>query len=532
MSCASKSAAFLLISLLPAALMAQGTARRVATYRISGTVLDGLARCPVGRARVAIVQAERGRQVTLMTGTDGRFNFESLPAGKWSLTANRNGFLPAQYGQRPVPNSPGSAVFTGPGQTSEDLVLDIYPQAVISGKVVDENGEPAKNVLVQLYRSGILGGRRRTASVNRSWTNELGEYRFWRLQPGSYYLSATGWPWFNTTRGDPADDRSNVNSFEPQYYPNASDARSASPLVVKAGEEVTADFTLRLVRGVTVSISGVKGSHRLALTSEGLPGCDLVHRVIGAGHAPSFGGILPGSYKLVVYDLAAGVAPRIQRIEVGTEDLDLPLALPDLVTAEAYFRVENGFSEDLRKVTAMLMNEDQKLYVPRKITAGSPVAFEGLTQGQFRLMVFGESSCYLANVAAEGTRVVGTLIDIPERGPVRLQAAVRCDGGHVKGKVHTGEHPLVGALVVLAPKTDSGDATDYKLFQTDGDGSFDYEGVRPGEWLIFATLDDDLEYANPAAIRGYLEAAHPLRVAANGSYDLQLEPTNLTATQR
>ena len=79
-----------------------------------------------------------------------------------------------------------------------------------------------------------------------------------------------------------------------------------------------------------------------------------------------------------------------------------------------------------------------------------------------------------------------------------------------------------GALVVLAPV--KGSEADSRVFQTESDGSFEYKAVRPGEYVLFAMEPgSDLEYANPAAIRPYLEAGTPIRVEPEGSYTVRLE---------
>lgn len=80
-----------------------------------------------------------------------------------------------------------------------------------------------------------------------------------------------------------------------------------------------------------------------------------------------------------------------------------------------------------------------------------------------------------------------------------------------------GGKPVAGVLAVLAPKNDSKDPDDYRGFQTDSDGSFDYQNVRAGDYVLFAVERVDLEYANPAAVRPYLASGKPVRIPAHAA---------------
>ena len=495
--------------LLAAAL----TALCAQDYRISGTVVNGLTGQALPRAHVSIACQQRRHEA--ITGSDGGFSFSGLTACNWLLRAERNGFLGRAYGQRPVFNALGSAVVTGGEVPTEGLAMRLYPSAVVKGRVTDENGEPVQGALVQLIASAVDQGRRRARPVGYEWTNDRGEYRFWQLPSSSYYVGATGAPWTSRHLFG-ADEAANANTFEPQYYRNAPDARSAVPLKLRPGEEATADFALRPSRGVRVSVAGPQPQEQVELTSQGMQGCSLIHQM---GRA--FTGVLPGRYTVVVN---GAVGRRTQEIEVGTTDMTVTLAPFEPATVSATVRAFGGNPESIRKTQIALQDEDEMTLRRRMAVPDARIPYGKVAPGRYRIMAFGDEEIYLKSVAAEGAKIANGLIELPERSAVNLDIILGADGGRVKGKVYAGGRPCEGALVILAPRADPNDPRPPAVYQTELDGSFDYKSVKPGDYVVFATLDMDIEYANPAAIRAYLSAGQGIRVDPKGIYDLKLEP--------
>ena len=78
------------------------------TASLAGRVLTADTGRPVKRARIT---ASAGGRQSRTTSTDdqGRFQIASLPAGSYTVTAFKNGFVNATYGQR-RPLQPGTPV--------------------------------------------------------------------------------------------------------------------------------------------------------------------------------------------------------------------------------------------------------------------------------------------------------------------------------------------------------------------------------------------------------------------------------------
>jgi hypothetical protein len=98
-----------------------------------------------------------------------------------------------------------------------------------------------------------------------------------------------------------------------------------------------------------------------------------------------------------------------------------------------------------------------------------------------------------------------------------LNVVASDESGSVKGIVMNGEQPYPGALVVLAQPSGI-DPFEFRGFQTDSDGSFDFQNVPAGNWILFAVDQLDFEYKSPNALRPYLGSAKPVRIDARGAH--------------
>ena len=157
------SAALLVLALGPVPQPPQRpiptSAPRAANARIRGRVVAvdtgrGLRRALVVVARTGAMAQPR----TYDTDALGRFDL-TLPPGAYMLSAQRDGYVTATYGQR-RPGGPGQAVRVEAGQVL-DVTLSLPRLSVLSGRVLDELGEPVAGVNVAVMRPRYSQGKRR-----------------------------------------------------------------------------------------------------------------------------------------------------------------------------------------------------------------------------------------------------------------------------------------------------------------------------------------------------------------------------------
>jgi protocatechuate 3,4-dioxygenase beta subunit len=225
--------------------------------RIRGLVVAAETGSPIRRAQVRISGPDVGMKAAL-TDADGRYEFRDLPAGRFSLTATKSGYVTVQYGQT-RPFEQGRQIELSDKQVLDKADISLPRGSVISGRIVDEYGEPVAEAMVTAMRQTWVGGRRRLVPTGRvGQTNDLGQYRMYGLPPGDYYVSAvlrnSEMMMFDVIgRGGPTG--SNPGSgYAPTYFPGTPSAAEAQKVVVALGQEAQqTDFALLPVRLATVS---------------------------------------------------------------------------------------------------------------------------------------------------------------------------------------------------------------------------------------------------------------------------------------
>lgn len=161
----------------------------VGTGVIGGLVtVDGVG-TPVRRARLTLTGAELRGGRTVLSDEQGRFSFTALPAGRFTMTASKAGFVDIAYGAK-RPGRPGTAIQLADGQKLDRLAMTMPRGSVLTGVVVDENGEPSPGTQVRALRYAIRTGEKSLQQAGQDQTDDRGMYRIYALQPGDYIVSA------------------------------------------------------------------------------------------------------------------------------------------------------------------------------------------------------------------------------------------------------------------------------------------------------------------------------------------------------
>lgn len=293
------------------------------TAVIRGRVFAAEATAPLRRARVRLSSPDQQITRSATTDLEGRFEFKKLPAGRYNLTASKGSYVTLDYGQR-RPFERGRPVDLSGGQVLEQVDFTLPRGCVITGRVVDDLGDPVADVGVSAMRPQYADGRRKPVPFGRAaTTNDVGLFRLYGLPPGDYYVGTTFAPGLSGPMG--ADNEDGF-VYAPTYYPGTASLGDAARLTLKVGQERSGvDFTL--ISSRTASISGT------ALNSRGQPaiGASIM---LGQTTTTSGGGVMrmmmstgPGSTSVQADGTfkLTGVAPG---------DYDLTLSVPNGETGE------------------------------------------------------------------------------------------------------------------------------------------------------------------------------------------------------
>jgi hypothetical protein len=89
--------------------------------------------------------------MTYSTSSDasGKFAMKDIDPGKYRLTVMRTGFVTAEFGARGAMRS-GTTLSLEPGKQMAEVNFRLTPHGVITGRVLDDDGEPVSMVQVEV----------------------------------------------------------------------------------------------------------------------------------------------------------------------------------------------------------------------------------------------------------------------------------------------------------------------------------------------------------------------------------------------
>lgn len=221
------------------------------TGLIKGRVVDGVSGAAVPRARVRL-QGGAGQRPSVLTDGAGGFVFKNLPAGAFILSVDKSTYMPARHPDagRTLRNS-AKPIMLQAGESIDAIAVPLFHGTAITGRVVDANGDPIESADVRLLRLAASGGR--PTMRNGTSTNDLGEFRLGKLEPGSYIVMATA-----RRMGQEEPIPANIEPAPqpvPSYYPGVTAMDLAQPIRIERGQTV-GDIEITLAEGVPAIVSG------------------------------------------------------------------------------------------------------------------------------------------------------------------------------------------------------------------------------------------------------------------------------------
>jgi uncharacterized protein (DUF2141 family) len=160
------------------------------TADISGSVMLEGANAPVRRGQVTLSSQAIRSSRTLITDDKGHFDFTALPAGRYTLTVSKPGYVTTSYGAK-KPGRAGTPIQLADTQRFDSANLVMPKGSVITGTVIDEGNEPTPGTQVRAYQYVIRTGEKTLQQAGSASTDDRGAYRIYGLQPGDYLVSVT-----------------------------------------------------------------------------------------------------------------------------------------------------------------------------------------------------------------------------------------------------------------------------------------------------------------------------------------------------
>lgn len=489
---------------------------------ITGKVLNANTGEPIRRANLTL-QAVGLVQTGIPSGPppsfaatskdDGAFRFEGLPPGEYRLTGQRTGFVPQAFGARPN-SRVGAAIRLAVGQDLSGIDLRLLPQAVITGRILDEEDEPLVRAQVQLLVRRYINGRWQLAPMNMVQSQDTGEYRMGELLPGRYYISATHR--VGAVFGGLAPARRNAQGEEEDYvstyYPGVIDLAEAVPLEIGADAELRGiDIRIRKARVVRVrgQVRAESGTqYRLMMMPKDM-GSGVLVPGIGGLTGPDgkfeFSGLRPGKYWVTMMG-AGGPASVLGRteVEVGDQDLEgVVVERSQNATLTGRVRTEGASQQReqaqpgkpaLANIRIQLIPLDGISFSFGRVVTLEDGSFTmtDITPDRYRVFASpAPKGTYFKAVLLSGQDVTGDGISLAPGTSTQIELVFATGPGSLSGAVgDDAGRPVVGAQVTLTPvpfREGRPDLT--RMSMTDQRGQFHFPDVTPGEYRVHAWED-------------------------------------------
>lgn len=487
--------------------------QQTGTSVIRGRVVAADTGTPIRRAQVRAIAGELRESRIATTDAEGRFELKELPAGRWNLSATKAGFVTLSFGQR-RPFESGRPIELGDKETMARADFALPRGAAITGRVVDEFGEPVAMARVQVMRYQAFQGSRRLMPVGiGDQTDDTGAYRLYGLSPGDYYVSAV------LRGGMMAADMDDSTSYAPTYYPGTGNAAEAQRITIGLGQEHP-NISFSLLPTRTVKITGT------AVDSQGKPLTNGFVMLMDASEMPGPGmmmgggggrvrqdgsftlsNVSPGSYTLMANTPPFGADGMPERasmpITVGNEDLSgIQIVTGKGATLSGQIVAAEGSSGRLATEGLMVMAQPLRVQPmmgsrPGRVNADGSFKMVGANGRVVIRPMQLPATWTLKSVTLNGTDITDTPLDIrPEADINDIQILVTDRVPEISGKVTNAKGEPTRDYTVMVFPEDSAKwaypSRHVRSGRADQDGLFKIRGL-PGDEQYLAVAVDYLE---------------------------------------
>ena len=201
---------------------------------------------PVTKAVISLIPrpssadpSSAARMVNRSAQTDGagRFSIDALQPGEYILRALHGADLPGALDGA----EPNATLSFSEGQQRTGTEVFFIESGTVSGRVVDEDGDPLARMNVEVQDFMYYNGRKINATVASATSDDNGEFKVQRVPPGRYILRADTQPtWTLPARAPIPVAKPGQKDMRPHctYYGGTHDPRTAVPIDVVAGQDL------------------------------------------------------------------------------------------------------------------------------------------------------------------------------------------------------------------------------------------------------------------------------------------------------
>ncbi|MCW5977051.1 MAG: carboxypeptidase regulatory-like domain-containing protein [Bryobacteraceae bacterium] len=471
--------------------------------RIEGAVVLTTG-APVRKAQVVLFSSETRVPLTTSTNEGGKFVFEDVPPGDYNFNANHSRYVSAEDGGYWAAS--GRRLSVGEGGIVKGVVVKMMPGAVVTGRILDEYGDPQPRADVSLQRYMFRQGKKQLVPASSDRSDDRGEYRIFNVRPGRYYLSVQyneQEQWSRNARRSQAEE----SSYPKVFFPGVLEPDMAMAFDLRAGEE-RQGMDLRLVRDRAFRVKGrVLEEGRPAreayvgMSQKGSPDFrGMRNQPVDSAGEFEFSGIRPGTYVISAMKMGGSREERFQgRAEVvvgsaNVEGVTIALSPGTTIPGQVVIEGDNAAAVDFSEKRTRIFLEpvDRGFFggsMPGLVKTDGTFELENVAPGEYRLRLM---------PAPDGGYVAGVLfgdLDVGLRpfeilsgmqGPFKIR--LRMTAATIAGAVKDNKgQPAPNVRVIVAPELSKRAEEDrFRLESTDQYGNFTAKNMAPGEYRLWA----------------------------------------------
>jgi protocatechuate 3,4-dioxygenase beta subunit len=528
-----------------------------------------VAAADTGRAlrHARVVAAGGGRPHAASTDEQGRYRITGLTAGTYTVSAAKSGFVDGAFGQRRSSGT-GTPVELADTQQAANIDIKLARGGVVTGHVLDEEGEPLARAVVTVLRQQYVRGQKQLAAAGSDQTDDRGQYRVFGLSPGDYFVSAAVGgveQGFRPAFGDfGGSQQAETSGYAPTYYAGVTSATDATKVKLAAAQELTGiDFQIQVVPFATVKGVVVGGAATVMLLSDeaggGLAGPGGRGGGGRGGFGPMMGGgglravtrsdgrfsianVTPGKYTIIARADGGPNGPSrtaMQPLVVAGEEVNVALnpspgvQLGGTITFEAAGSPPaNGFSgfrivpAPLGAVAALPGGRGAR---PGETTQNGQFTIPDVTPGLYSIRGTAPRGWTMKAVFLDGREVTDTPIEVKSENVTGLNVIFTDRISSLSGNVRDVRGNPIGAITVLAFSADdrlwTPQSRQILTARTDQAGAYRLGSIPAGDYLVIA-LDDvePGEWFDPAFLDQIRGRATKVRIEEGEQRTQDLKP--------